>query len=276
MRKKKHEEHESSERWLVSYSDFITLLMVMFVVLYSMGQVDVKKYQQLADSMRAAFAGGSPIKIVDPQINSESGGNEDSVPNPITIPGIPQKPAESQEVASELTTMLKEMDLGNAVSVQTNIEGVLISLSEKLVFTSGTAELNAEAYPVLNTIAKMVAHIENQIRIVGHTDTTPPIDPKYANNWDLSVGRAIVITDYLIAKGISPDRLMVSGRGEYQPIFLNDTPEHRSLNSRADVVIIYKSSSEKIIDPEAVIAQPQTGMLPTELPVTSPSSGGSH
>jgi chemotaxis protein MotB len=246
--KKKHEEAENNERWLVSYSDFITLLMVMFVVLYSMGQVDVKKYKQLADSMRAAFSGGGAAKVVDSQINQVGGSTEDGKPNPISIPGIPQKPPESQEVATELTSMLQKMNLGNAVSVQTNIEGVLISLSEKLVFTPGTAVLSKDAYPVLDTIVEMIKATDNQIRVVGHTDNTPPTDPKYSNNWELSAGRAVVIANYMIKKGIAGDRLMVSGKGEYDPVFPNDTPEHRSMNSRADVVIVYKSSTSKPID----------------------------
>jgi chemotaxis protein MotB len=121
------------DRWLVSYSDFITLLMVMFVVLYSMGQVDVQKYKQLAQSMRAAFAGGgAPDKIVDSQINQASGGKTtDGSPNPIVIPGIPEKPTASEEVAGSLSSMLSKSNLGSEVSIQTNIEGVLISLVKK-------------------------------------------------------------------------------------------------------------------------------------------------
>ena len=279
--KKKHEEHENSERWLVSYADFITLLMVMFVVLYSMGQVDVRKYKELADSMRAAFSIGGAVKVIDSQIDQSGGTTEDGKPNPIQIPGIPQKPPESQEVAGELTSMLSSMNLGNAVSVQTNIEGVLISLSEKLVFTPGTAQLNQSAYSVLDTIVKMVKPIDNQMRIVGHTDNSKPTDPKYANNWELSAGRAVVIANYLISKGISPDRLTVSGRGEYQPVFDNDTPEHRALNSRADIVVVYKSSSNKIIDTNSIIggatpqATPVTN-IPTAQPKITPTTGGTH
>jgi chemotaxis protein MotB len=235
------------DRWLVSYSDFITLLMVLFVVLYSMGQTDIKKYKQMAESMRMAFSVGAASKVVDAQINSAAGTSEDGSPNPITVPGLPQKAPESQEVAGELTSMLKSSDLGDAVSVQTNIEGVLISISEKLVFTPGTAQLQSEAYPVLDTIIKMLMPIDNQIRIVGHTDTTPPSDSHYANNWELSVGRAMIISQYMIDHGIAPTRITISGRGEYQPIFDNDTEEHRQLNSRADIVVLYKASSN-IID----------------------------
>ncbi len=239
-------EEGGGERWLVSYADFITLLMVMFVVLYSMGQIDVEKYKKLAESMREAFSLGSASKVIDASINSQGGTTEDGSPDPIVVPGLPQKPPESVEVAGQLTSMLSASGLGSGVSVQTNIEGVLISLSEKLVFTPGTAELQDDAYPVLDTIIAMLKPIENQVRIVGHTDNTPPSDPRYRNNWELSAGRASVIADYLMQGGIAPDRIMISGRGEYHPIFPNDTDEHRALNSRADIIVLYRASSSII------------------------------
>src|ERR1041385_4547378 len=135
MAHRRHEEHEEhhDDRWLVSYADFITLLMVLFVILYSMGQVDVKKYRKLADSMRTAFTLGGPSQVVDSQISQAGGTNEDGPSKPIVVPGIPEGPTQSEEVAGELTNMLATQNLGNAVSVQTNIEGVLISLSEKLI-----------------------------------------------------------------------------------------------------------------------------------------------
>ena len=187
---------ENSERWLVSYADFITLLMVLFVVLYSMGQVDVQKYKQLAESMRAAFSIGGSTKVIDVTINTNAGTVEDGQPKPIVVPGIPEAPPKSEEVAGQLTQMLTGSGLGNQVSVQTNVEGVLISLSEKLVFEPGTTNMPVEAYPVLDTIADMLSKIDNQIRLVGHTDDTAPQAP-YKNNMELSVARAMVIGDYL-------------------------------------------------------------------------------
>ncbi len=228
------------ERWLVSYSDFITLLMVLFVVLYSMGQVDVEKYRQLAESMRTAFTLGGPLKVVDAQINQNGGNMKDGQSKPIVVPGIPQQPPKSEEVAGQLTQMLSSQNLGNEVSVQTNIEGVLISLSEKLVFQPGSSELPPEVLPVLDTIAGMVRPIDNTIRLVGHTDNTPPVDPRYPTNWELSMARAMAVANYLVNAGVSADRLMVAGRGEYSPVFPNDTPEHRALNGRVDIIIIYE------------------------------------
>lgn len=233
-----------SERWLVSYADFITLLMVLFVVLYSMGQVDVAKYKALASGLKVAFSGG-PVKVVDAGINAGGGGKEQEAA-PIIIPGIPQQSVNSTEVAGELTSMLNQAHLGGSVSVQNNIEGVLISLGEKLLFRPGTAELNPEAYPILDTIIHMLLPTENEIRVTGHTDNTPPSDPHYPTNLELSVGRAVVIADYFIQAGIQPQRITVAGRGEYKPIFPNDTAEHRALNSRAEIVIVYAVASDML------------------------------
>jgi chemotaxis protein MotB len=262
-RKHEEEEPENNERWLVSYSDFITLLMVMFVVLYSMGQIDVNKYKRLADSMRAAFSMGGAAKVVDAQINQNGGDSKDGKPNPIVVPGIPQQPPASSEVAGDLTKMLKGSNLGSEVSVQTNIEGILISLSEKLVFKTGTAELQQEAFPVLDTIAEMLDQAKNQIRIVGHTDNAKPTDARFQNNWELSVGRAETIAEYLIKKGIKPERMTISGRGEYEPIFANDSDEHRSMNSRADIIVVYNVEAN-------VIGTGKTNIQPDINPSSNP------
>lgn len=239
--KKKHEEHDQhpDERWLVSYADFITLLMVLFVILYSMGQVDIKKYQKLADSMRTAFTLGGPSQVVSGQIDQAGGTSEDGTAKPIVVPGIPEGPTQSEEVAGELTSMLASQNLGSAVSVQTNIEGVLISLSEKLIFKDGEVDIPAEAYPVLDTIAEMLRPINNKVRLTGHTNNIPSTNPAYPTNWELSLGRALSVARYLMNAGIAADRFLVSGAGEYDPLFPNDTPQHLELNARVEIVIVY-------------------------------------
>lgn len=245
-RKEDHEEHHD-ERWLVSYADFITLLMVLFVVLYSMGQVNVEKYKQLAESMRTAFTLGGASQVVDSQINQAGGTSEDGTSKPIVVPGIPEGPTQSEEVAGQLTSMLSSQNLGNQVSVQTNIEGVLISLSERLIFKNDQTELPAESLQVLDTIVEMLRPIDNKVRLVGHTNNTPPTNPAYPGNWELSLARATSVAKYLINSGISPERLIISGQGEYAPIFPNDTEQHKELNARVEIIIIYKVDSN-IID----------------------------
>lgn len=245
-RKEEHEEHHD-ERWLVSYADFITLLMVLFVVLYSMGQVNVEKYKQLAESMRTAFSLGGAVQIVDSQINQAGGTSEDGSSKPIVVPGIPEGPTESEEVAGQLTSMLSAQNLGNQVSVQTNIEGVLISLSERLIFKNDQVELPPEAFQVLNTIVEMLRPIDNKVRLVGHTNNIPSTNPLYPTNWELSLARATTVAKYLINSGIAPERLIISGQGEYAPVFPNDTDQHKELNARVEIIIIYKVDNN-IID----------------------------
>lgn len=174
--------------------------MVLFVVLYSMGQIDVEKYKRLAESMRAAFSLGGAARVVDVQINQSGGSIENGQPKPIVVPGIPEAPPKSEEVAGQLTRMLSGTQFGNEVSVQTNIEGVLISLSEKLVFAPGRAELSPTALEVLHTIVEMVRPIDNPIRLVGHTDDSLPPDSPYRNNWELSLARAMSVADFFDAK----------------------------------------------------------------------------
>jgi len=245
-RKEEHEEHHD-ERWLVSYADFITLLMVLFVVLYSMGQVNVEKYKQLAESMRTAFSLGGAAEVVDSQINQAGGTSEDGTSKPIVVPGIPEGPTQSEEVAGQLTSMLSTQNLGNQVSVQTNIEGVLISLSERLIFKNDQVELPAEALQVLDTIAEMLGPISNKVRLVGHTNNSPSTNPAYPTNWELSLARATTVAKYLINAGLAPERFIISGQGEYAPVFPNDTDQHKEMNARVEIIIIYKIDSN-IID----------------------------
>jgi chemotaxis protein MotB len=241
MAKKHAEDHEEKhdERWLVSYADFITLLMVLFVILYSMGQIDVKKYKTLAESMRSAFTVGGPSQVVDSQINQAGGTSEEGTSKPIVVPGIPEGPTQSEEVAGELTSMLASQSLGSSVSVQTNVEGVLISLSERLVFQDGQSELPQEAYPVLDTIINMLRPIDNRVRLVGHTSNTPSSSSYYPTNWELSLARAMSVARYLINAGLAPERFIVSGQGEYAPLFPNDSDQHKALNARVEIIIVY-------------------------------------
>ena len=238
-----------SGRWMVSYADFLTLLFVLFVILYSMGQTDLAKYKEMATSFEKAFSLGNSgtTRVVDPEINRVGNSDEESEPAPIVIEGIPQQSNMATDVADDLTQMLSQSDLANDVSIQNNVEGLLISVGEKLLFIPGTAELNADAYEVLDILVDMLAPLENEIKVVGHTDDTPPVDSAIPNNWVLSTYRAYKIVEYFINKGIDPERLIASGRGEYAPVFPNDTPEHRALNSRADIIVIYPMDTQDVI-----------------------------
>lgn len=255
------------ERWLVSYADFITLLMVLFVVLYSMGQTDVQRYKALAESLREAF--GGQTLLVDPGINDAGAGTGDSEPNPVDVEGFPQRTSDSLDVASDLTNLLTESGLSNGISVQNNIEGMMLSLSETLLFEPGAADLIPAAFPVLDQIADMLNRIDNQVRVTAYTDDTPPTDPRYPTNWELSAARSASIVRRFVEQGVLPDRLAVVGRGEYHPVFPNDTPEHRAFNRRAEIAVVYVvESQEYVIDSNVLLESAPTVAAPEAEGVT--------
>ena len=136
---------------------------------------------------------------------------------------------------------------GSSVSVQNNIEGVMLSLSENLVFEPNSADLNAKATEVLDKIAKMLVPIDNAVRITAYTDDTPPTDPRYPSNWDLSSARATTIVRYFAANGVDPTRLSATGRGEYDPLFPNTSDQNRAYNRRAEIAVIYTVESNNVV-----------------------------
>ena len=230
------------DRWLVSYADFITLLMVLFVVLYAMSNVDAGKYKALAEGLRRGLSvsGGAPANVVDAGINKTGAGTGSSSPAPVDLSTIfPQRPSDVSDVSANLTSLLNQTGLDTGVAVQNNIEGTLLSLSEKLVFEPGNAKLMPSAYPVLDQVATMLKTIDNDVRVASYTDNTPPSDPRYASNWELTAARSATIVSYFISKGLAPERFSAVGRGEYHPLYPNDTPEHKALNRRAEIIIVY-------------------------------------
>jgi chemotaxis protein MotB len=246
------------DRWLVSYADFITLLMVLFVVLYAMGNVDIGKYKALVEGLRRGLStgGGGPVAVVDPGISSSGAGTGDTAPAAAGVEqAFPQRPSDAMDVASNLSQLLSETGLDAGVSVQNNIEGMLLSLSENLLFEPGTADLSPKAFPALDKIVEMLAKIDNEVRVVAYTDDTPVSDPRYATNWELTAARSATIVRYFVSQGLAPERFSAIGRGEYHPIFPNDTPEHRALNRRAEIIVIFTIESQKFsIGPNSILA----------------------
>lgn len=224
------------ERWLISYADFITLLMVLFVVLYSMANVDMAKYRLLAESLNRAFGGsGSMVDLVG-EMQPARLEAEHSKPAVLDFPLVAY---DQLDVSAELGNALAQAGIEGEVSVRTNIEGVIVSLSEELVFPSGGADIQHRARAALDSVAQVLAGLPNHIRVEGHTDDRRTNNPAYGNNWELSTARAISIVLYLTEKGIDPSRLSATGYASYRPLFPNDLPEHRQANRRASIVIIY-------------------------------------
>ncbi|MEF9933833.1 MAG: flagellar motor protein MotB [Clostridium sp.] len=233
-RKKKEESHVNHERWLITYADLITLLMVFFIIMYSMGRMDIQKYQQLATSLNVAFTGGgkSPIGTEKPPI-SEGG--------IVVIPEAKQM----ENAKKEVDEYLKGEGLSNKVETNIDERGLVISLQDTVIFDSGSAAVKPQQAETLVKIGSILKKMPNYIRVEGHTDNVPIKNTKFSSNWQLSSVRASNMVEILVAKSlIAPSKISAMGYGEYRPVSDNSTIQGRSKNRRVDIVILNSKYNE--------------------------------
>ena len=234
MKKKRHEQEGNNERWLITYSDLITLLLVFFIILYAFSKVDNKKYQNLASGFNSFFGSGTGIL---------NGGNSIN----ITGGNVPQNSSGEEKSEGEMLSDLKQQvdgyltsnSLNESISTDIDDRGLVISMSNSILFDSGTATIKSDNNLNLKTMGKLLNSMPNYIRIEGHTDNLPINNTKFKSNWELSVIRATNVAEILIDEtGISPERISVLGYGEFRPIGDNSTAEGRAKNRRVDIIIM--------------------------------------
>jgi chemotaxis protein MotB len=241
MAKKKHEEeHESAERYILTYADLITLLLGLFILLYSMSQQDIQKFRSYSAAFNLVFGsgGGKGVPIgLDPVLVGE-------FPKPGFRSGRSGGASGSgsgaqQQMNRELQSLSQGEKGEEKFQVKQTSEGTVISLPEKLTFSSGQADLKPAARAVLDSLSEVFKKYNSAIRIEGHTDNMP-ISGTYPNNMALSVARAINAYTYLVERhGFDPNRAAgIMGYGELRPVAENDTPEGRAKNRRIDIVVV--------------------------------------
>lgn len=257
-------ESESQHRWLVSYSDFITLLFAFFVVMFASNQSDRKK---VGAAVRKAFNGEQPktVQILGGTVNDLGPGNrmmkgpggaEMYTPAPKSDELLPSQEFLSRELASEIQD--------GKLSIHMEQRGMVVSLSEAGYFVSGSDQLSPELYPVLEKIAATVLKAGNPMRLEGHTDSIPIHSTRFRSNWELSTARAIAMLEAFRTRFQVPVKgLEVAGYADTFPLESNDTPEGRSKNRRVDVVILSRS---------AVELQPQRASASAPAPPEVPSA----
>ena len=131
------------------------------------------------------------------------------------------------------------MKLKENAKLEINERGLVIRLTGRALFDFGKANIRKDAIPILNEVIKALKKVPNQVAVEGHTDNIPIHTKEFPSNWELSVARAARVVRYFIEVGkISPKRLRAAGYGEYRPLYPNDTPEHRALNRRVEIVIL--------------------------------------
>jgi len=233
--------------WETTYGDLVTLLLVFFVVLYAMANTDLQNFQKIALSLRVAFNGASmypSTSVLTDQTDSASTTSSETAAAPLFFDNLPPKRRDFIRISNELTTLAQELGVQGDISINMNMEGVIISLSEKLTFKPGEAELRPDVESVLDKVTELLAPIDNPVRVVGNTDNIPTNSPMYPTNWELSVLRSVAVVKYLAEEGgIAPERLQAAGSAEFNPIAPNDSRANRARNRRVDIIIIYPGDS---------------------------------
>jgi chemotaxis protein MotB len=249
-------EAESEERWLLTYADMITLLMALFMVLFSITSVNKSKLEILSKTLQDAFSGkvlpgGESIR--------ETGADPKSTSSPTAAPNIPAITTivNSSSAASSAAARAKEQEdfrrlkeqidsYARQKGVQDKVQSVIAQrglvirlLTDRVLFDSGAAELKPEATPVLSQVAAIVAREgKHQVMVEGHTDPVPIHGSVFPTNWELSTARASRVVRFLIAGGVARQRLSAAGYASLHPIANNATAAGRSRNRRVEIVLL--------------------------------------
>jgi chemotaxis protein MotB len=248
----------ADERWLVSYADMITLLMAMFLVMWSMASVNTSKFESLAASLREAFSGkilpgGEAVMQPGNQSKAEQASPQPPIPTivPVTSPESSnqsdgQRSDAPKRENEDLQKLKKQIDQwteehGLSTQVQTTVarRGLVVTvLTDRVLFASGSADVKPRADSLLDALARLLkTQVRNPIQVEGNTDNVP-VSGRYPTNWELSTARATAVVRGLIGRGVNPNRLSATGYADRHPTASNATESGRRRNRRVELVVL--------------------------------------
>ena len=280
-RKKAHDEgHENAERWLLTYADLITLLMVFFVVMFAMSNSDKAKFDQLSVSLKQAFR----VDVLRGYNPTSLHGDGGAAPLTAAIQEAIWASPDSRMVStlSELQDAMQRLPqpdgTSRTIEVGTARDGVVISMSGGSLFDSGRADLKSDGVTLLDALAPRLREMPNEVRIEGHTDNVPISTALFPSNWELSSARATTVARRMVEYGwVKANRVIAAGYGDARPMASNDTREGRTRNRRVDIVIIAsQAQSQAAVGTLSGIPVPGSipGLpRPSSAPVTTASEG---
>jgi chemotaxis protein MotB len=256
MPKRKHteDEHENLERWLVSYADFITLLFAFFVVMYSISSLNEGKYRVLSQALSAVFSADPSSRSGNPQSTliqmSPDQGSElinllpEVPPNP-PVQGDAEESEQAQldRVAHQMEAVLAPYLQDDLVTVRRTELWVELEIKSGLLFSSGSAGLAKGSEAMLHRLSQIFTGIDNIIHVEGHTDNVPIATFEFPSNWALSSARAASVVKQLVDYGVSPERMVALGYGEYHPVADNTREDGRNRNRRVAMIVMSKQAS---------------------------------
>ncbi|MHA6196467.1 flagellar motor protein MotD [Pseudomonas wadenswilerensis] len=241
-RRRKVEEHENHERWLVSYADFITLLFAFFVVMYSISSINEGKYKIMSQALIGVFSESErstrPIPIGEERPLSTRPAQPIVKDSEQTDAGLNQSSADPlKTITDQVMEAFGDLIKSDQMTVRGNELWIEIELNSSLLFGSGDAMPSDIAFNLIEKVANIIKPFANPVHVEGFTDDQPIRTAQYPTNWELSSARAASIVRLLAMEGVNPARLASVGYGEFQPIASNTTADGRAKNRRVVLVI---------------------------------------
>jgi chemotaxis protein MotB len=274
----------------VTYADMLTLLMVLFIVMFAMSAVDQRKFKLLADGLAEGF--GSPSVAFDGQPKALDGQSESRIPS--VDPGdsatfadaVPEVPtggrrdakADQRAVATadrarasaaaaravrevrnlrqvqkRITKALRAKGMADVVRFTIDERGLVVTVvSSEVVFAGDRADLLAAGRTIVDAIVPALRDLPNNIQVDGHTNQLPVPTVNYPSAWELSTARASTVVRRLHDLGLRQKRLSAAGYAGTRPLYPPADPRAPTLNRRVDVVVLSTlDPNEKALLPSA-------------------------
>lgn len=261
--------------YMGTFADLMSLLMCFFVLLLSFAEMDALKFKMVVKSLDRAFgvqrevpaneipkgtsiiaqefSPGEPRPTPLKQVRQDTVDDTrdalkirlEAVANAAAKKQEEQISEESLEFKEALQKEIKE----GLIDVETQFDRIVIRIREKGSFESGDARLNAEFLPIIDKIRRVLRNTDGQIVVAGHTDNVPISTPRYRSNWELSTSRATSVVHELLANDeIPPERFVLEGHAETEPLTTNDTFDNRARNRRVEIIVLKSTSKKEVTE----------------------------
>ncbi|MCP4983771.1 MAG: OmpA family protein [Gammaproteobacteria bacterium] len=234
------DDEEGGSAWVVTFADMMTLILVFFILLYTLADFEDEAYKELVESVQVIDGDGNQVSVID--FATRKGRNPEPLKaiedmlgmNPGEVPLQNLKPA----LVAEMESMINSTDLADSVDLTYNGDKINLQIDGRYLFESGRAELKDRARFIFANLGQMFRdYADYGIAIRGHTDDRNIETTQFPSNWELSAVRATTVLRFFIQQGIDPERMTATGYADYLPLVDNNSVENRARNRRVEFVL---------------------------------------